>query len=115
MRKFYELAFRDDTIGFFFTQVVPLDLETHLPIIADFWDSVLFGARGYGKNVMQIHQHISSLSKIEKHHLQRWVALFHHVISDHFQGENAELMKQRAQSIATLMEIKLNGPTIQKL
>lgn len=115
LQKFYEQAFVDDRIGFFFTEVVPLDLKTHLPVIADFWESVLFGTQGYRKNVMEIHQHISSLSKIEKQHLERWVSLLHQVVNSNFEGSNAELMKQRARSIATLMEIKLNGPSIHKL
>jgi hemoglobin len=113
LTQFYQKAFADDTIGFFFTEVVPLDLQTHIPIIADFWESVLFSTQGYRKNVMQVHQHIHSLSRIEKKHLDRWVSLFQGTIDDHFQGDVAELMKQRANSIAMLMNIKLNGPTIK--
>jgi hemoglobin len=56
---------------------------------------------------MQIHQHISSLSPIKKVHLDRWVKLFTETVDDHFDGNNATLMKQRARSIATLMEMKL--------
>ena len=41
LNRFYEKVFKDDLIGRFFTEVVPLNLETHLPIIADFWESVL--------------------------------------------------------------------------
>lgn len=115
LQAFYTTAFADDTIGFFFTKVVTLDLRTHIPVIADFWESVIFGTQGYRKNVMEVHQHIHSLSHIEKHHLDRWVQLFQKTIDDNFAGNNAELMKQRAQSIATLMNIKLNGPSIQKL
>lgn len=106
---FYEKALADDVIGFFFTQVVPLDLKTHVPIIADFWESVIFGTHRYRKNVMEIHQHINTKATIEKGHLQRWVQLFTETVSAHFEGPNAELMKQRAVSIATLMQLKLGG------
>jgi hemoglobin len=105
---FYQKVFKDDLIGFFFTEVVPLNLDTHIPVIADFWESVLFGARGYRKNVMQVHQHISDLATIKKEHLNRWVQLFTQTINDLAEGDTAELMKQRAQSIATLMEIKIH-------
>jgi hemoglobin len=107
LAAFYQKAFKDDLIGFFFIEVVPLDLETHIPVIADFWESVLFGARGYRKNVMQLHQHISDLSPIKKEHLDRWVELFTQTVNDMAEGDTAELMKQRARSIATMMEIKL--------
>ena len=104
---FYQKAFADDLIGRFFTEVVPLDLETHLPIIADFWETILLDKRKYAKNVMQIHQHISSLSPIQKPHLDRWVKLMTETIDEYHEGNRATLMKQRARSIATLMEMKL--------
>ena len=112
--KFYTIAFKDDLIGRFFTEVVPLDLDTHIPVIADFWDSVVFNARGYRKNVMEVHQHIHLLSAIRKEHLDRWVKLFTGTVSENFEGEKAELMKQRARSIATLMDIKLNHNTLNR-
>lgn len=105
---FYEKAFRDELIGRFFTEVVPLDLQTHIPVIADFWESVVFGSRGYRKNVMQVHQHIHQLSPISKEQLNRWVLLFTQTLDEYFHGPNAIVMKQRAASIATLMDIKLN-------
>lgn len=105
---FYEKAFRDELIGRFFTEVVPLDLQTHIPVIADFWESVVFGSRGYRKNVMQVHQHIHQLSPISKEQLNRWVLLFTQTLDEYFHGPNATVMKQRAASIATLMDIKLN-------
>jgi hemoglobin len=108
LESFYSNAFKDELIGRFFTEVVPLDLATHIPIIADFWESVIFGVHAYRKNVMEVHQHIHSLSEIKKEHLDRWVLLFNQNIDEHFIGNKATLMKQRATSIATLMDIKLN-------
>ena len=108
LRAFYKKAFADELIGHFFTEVVPLDLKTHIPVIADFWESVVFNKRGYRKNVMQVHQHIDHLSKIQKEHLDRWVSIFTSTVDEYFEGTKAELMKQRARSIATLMDIKLN-------
>ena len=105
---FYEKAFADELIGRFFTEVVPLDLNTHVPVIANFWESVAFNKPRYRKNVMEVHQHIHDLSKIKKEHLDRWVKLFTETLGENFEGSKAELMKQRARSIATLMDIKLN-------
>jgi hemoglobin len=112
LHLFYAHAFADDLIGHFFTQVVPLHLPTHIPVITDFWEAVVLGTHGYRKNVMEVHQHIHQLSAIRKDHLDRWVALFTQTIDAHYAGPHAETMKQRARSIATLMDIKLNhsGP-----
>lgn len=108
LAHFYEQALQDEVIGFFFTRVVPLEMEKHLPVITDFWESVVLGTRGYGKNVMAMHQHIHQLSAIRKEHLDRWVQLFTASIDSHFEGPNATLMTQRARSIATMMNLKLN-------
>jgi hemoglobin len=108
LEVFYERALADERIGHFFTKVVPLDLHAHIPVIADFWESVLLDGRGYRKNVMEVHRHIHLLSSIRKEHLDRWVALFSATVDDLFSGDKAELAKQRGRSIATMMDIKLN-------
>ncbi len=115
LEAFYTKAFADEKIGRFFTEVVPLDLNTHLPVITNFWGAIVFNTQGYRKNVMEVHQHIHQLSQIKKEHLDRWVQLFTSNVDEHFEGPKATLMKQRAQSIATLMDIKLNHNSINKL
>jgi hemoglobin len=115
LQAFYKKAFADQLIGYFFTEVVPLDLKTHIPIIASFWESIIFNSHGYRKNVMEVHQHIHGLSKIQKKHLDRWVQLFSETLDTFFEGAKTELMKQRAKSIATLMDIKLNHDQITKM
>src|SRR5687768_14611957 len=106
---FYKKVFKDDLISHFFLEVVPLNLETHLPVITDFWESVLLDGRGYRKNVMEIHLNISQKSKIQKEHLDRWVKIFSETVDERFEGPKATLAKQRATSIATMMHLKLSG------
>ena len=110
LELFYQKAFQDDLISHFFLEVVPLNLEHHIPVIADFWESVLLDGRSYRKNVMEIHLNISRISKIKKEHLDRWVKLFTETIDELFEGEKATLAKQRAASIATMMHLKIDYP-----
>jgi hemoglobin len=79
-------------------------------VIADFWESILLNAKGYRKNVMEIHLNISQKSKIEKHHLDRWIYLFTETVDELFEGNKATIAKQKAASIATMMNIKINYP-----
>lgn len=106
---FYSKVFSDPVIGYFFTEVVPLDLEKHIPLIADFWESVVLQTRPYGRNLLQIHRNIHELSPIRKQHLDRWVALFTQTVEERYEGPNASLMIQRARSIATILQMKLTG------
>jgi hemoglobin len=115
LEAFYQKAFADELIGHFFTKVVPLNLETHIPVIADFWEAIIFNKHTYKKNVMVVHKHIHHLSHIKKPHLDRWVQLFTGTVDEMFKGDKATLIKQRGSSIATLMDIKLNHNPINKL
>ena len=115
LEAFYTKAFADELIGHFFTKVVPLNLEVHIPVIADFWDAIIFNKHTYKKNVMVVHQHIHHLSHIKKEHLDRWVQIFTGTVDGMFEGDKAALIKQRGSSIATLMDIKLNHHSINKL
>lgn len=104
---FYDTAFKDPLIGFYFTQIAHLDLETHLPVIADFWENIIFSNGKYKGNAIQPHQVLHRLSPFQDVHFDRWVFLFTQAIDQMFEGPNAELAKQRAQSIATVMKIKI--------
>lgn len=114
LEAFYKKVFKDELIGHFFTEVVPLNLDEHLPLITDFWESIVFGMHTYQKNVLAIHQHIHQIAPIEKRHLDRWIEVFHKTVDEFFEGRKATMMKKRAVSIATFMNIKLNN-TIGRL
>lgn len=114
MELFYSKALADDVIGYFFTEVAPLNMETHLPLIVSFWESVVFDKTGYKGNVMQVHQHIHQLAAFRDQHFVRWVELFKQTVTELYSGENAEKIKQRAESIATVMRIKLVHSGIEK-
>lgn len=107
MHSFYSKALTDNTIGYFFTEVIPLNMKTHMPLIVDFWETVVFGKAKYKGNVLEVHQHIHHLSAFKEEHFARWIMLFQQTVNELYSGNNAELVKQRAESIATIMRIKL--------
>jgi hemoglobin len=107
MRAFYTKAIPDAVIGHYFTQVIQMDLEKHLPVIVDFWETVLFGVAKYRSNTIAIHHHLHEKSAFKEKHFAQWVQLFQSTVDELFEGEKAELAKQRALSIATVMKLKL--------
>jgi truncated hemoglobin YjbI len=50
VRTFYTRAFDDPLLGPVFLDVAHLDLEAHLPVMCDFWETVLFRAGLYRRN-----------------------------------------------------------------
>lgn len=104
--SFYEQVIVDEVIGTFFTQVVLLDMEKHMPIMHDFWDSTLLGAQNYHGNPMVKHIQLSQKKQLEKVHFERWLLLWKSTIDRLFKGAKADEAKQRAENIATLMLYK---------
>lgn len=106
MDVFYKRAFADDVIGYIFTDVAKLDLEKHLPMIGDFWDSMIFGSGKYqkhGRNPMMIHGELSAESPLTFRHFNRWLEIFTASVDEMFAGERADLIKMRANAIANRM------------
>ena len=106
MERFYAKAMTDPVIGRFFTEVVKLDLERHLPVIGDFWETALFGTGAYrkhGRHPLQVHAEIHQKSPLLPEHFDRWLHLFAETIDESFQGTVAGFARQRSESIARRM------------
>ena len=107
MNVFYEKLLKDDTINYIFTDIVKIDIKTHIPIIADFWESILFGRNVYNNNPMKIHLEIHNKTPLTKEHFNTWLSYFDSSVDELFEGSVALKAKQRALSIATTMQIKI--------
>lgn len=86
-----------------------LDLRSHLPRIAAFWEMVLFGARGFDGDVMGKHLEMNRLRPITADHMERWLLHFHATLDDHFSGPKVQEAKDRARNIAALMLVKMGA------
>ena len=107
MNVFYEKLLKDDTINYIFTEVVKIDIKTHIPVIADFWESILFQRNIYNNNPMKIHMDMHNKTPLLKHHFDTWLFYFNSTVDELFEGRVALLAKERALSIATVMQIKI--------
>lgn len=103
--EFYKTVIFDPEIGHHFDE---LDLETHLPVIVDFWEKVLFGKNVYFGNPLFVHQKLQEKHPLALAHFQRWVAIFSDKVDENFAGEMAENAKMRAKMIAHSLNQRLN-------
>jgi hemoglobin len=106
--QFYEKLLTDETIGHFFTEVITLDLQQHLPVIISFWDSMLLGANTYKGNPMTRHFELNSRSTMERTHFDRWLQIWEETINEYFAGKVADEAIARSRSIALLMHHKMS-------
>ncbi|MDI1356145.1 MAG: group III truncated hemoglobin [bacterium] len=104
---FYTKVKVDQVIGRFFTEVMQVDWEKHIPTMYDFWSNVLFYSGNYTGNPMQQHIAIHSKAPFTVTDFTQWNLIFTSSVDELFAGENAETLKQRAQNISTIMQVKL--------
>jgi len=107
VNSFYDVVKEDQVIGHFFNDVVKVNWEEHLPVMYEFWQQIIFQTGNYKGDPMATHQRVHHLAAFNSAHFDRWQELFLQTVDRLFQGDNANLAKQRAVSIITVMRIKL--------
>ena len=106
LTEFYKIVMFDTELEHHF---VDLDLRTHLPVIADFWEKVLFGNSVYFGNPLVVHQILHARSPLQPEHFVRWVEIFGQTVDRLFAGEIADTAKERAEMIGDTLNQRLNG------
>jgi hemoglobin len=109
VRNFYTRAFADPLLGPIFIDVTQMDLNAHLPVMCDFWQTVLFRAALYRRNALQVHTDLHAIFPLSSQHFARWLALWVATVDDHFAGEKAKLAKTQATRIAYSISRRLLG------
>lgn len=104
---FYEKVKADDIIGHFFTEVVRVDWQNHLPVMYNFWENIVFNTGTFIGNPMQKHFALHKLRPLTALHFQRWLDLFSETVDELYVGEKAAQVKERAAGIAKIMVAKL--------
>jgi len=106
---FYDKVKPDPTIGFIFTKLIPINWEHHIPVIVDFWETILLDNPVYKKNAMEAHYELNNKIPLQKIHFDTWLSLFSASVDELYTGEIANLAKTRAKSIAAVMQFKMEN------
>ncbi|MEP7142854.1 MAG: group III truncated hemoglobin [Ferruginibacter sp.] len=106
---FYEKVKPNPVIGFIFTSVVDMDWEHHIPVIVDFWETILLDNPVYKKNAMEIHYELDKKIPLQKIYFETWLSLFTATVDELYEGKTATLAKNRAKSIASVMLFKMEA------
>lgn len=98
--SFYDKVKTDTLLAPVFAHV---NWPQHLPVMYNFWSSVLFGDMTYSGNPLARHLPL----KIGAEHFTRWLKLFTKTVDEHFEGFNARQAKYRAKTVAQLFQYKM--------
>ncbi|MGE0706008.1 MAG: group III truncated hemoglobin [Vicinamibacterales bacterium] len=101
---FYDRVRADDLLGPIFDDVAHVDWSTHLPLMYDFWESVLFGTATFKGSPLEAHRALAQRAPLTSGAFNRWIALFHQTVDDLFAGTMANHAKQSASRIAVVLQ-----------
>ena len=100
VNKFYEKVRADEVLAPLFSHV---DWVSHLPVMYNFWGSLLLGEQNYKGNPFQPHAALP----LQEKHFSRWLLLFTATVEENFEGEKALEAVQRARAIAGVWQHKM--------
>ena len=107
VREFYNKVRKNETLGYIFDDIIKIDWDYHIPILVDFWETILLDTGSYTRNAMGEHFKVNQKIRLESHHFTTWLDLFDSTVDSLFKGDKAELAKKRAHSVAGIMQLKL--------
>lgn len=105
---FYGKLLSDEVLQNIFQNTVMEHLRKHLGTIADFWDSILLDSNVYRGNVTEAHYQVDKQFPMNKTEFEHWLLHWKSSVDELYEGEKAEMAKYRAQTIADIMQYKLD-------
>jgi hemoglobin len=109
LRRFYSRVLADGVLAEPFAEIRSRGLESHLPVMCDFWETVLFRAGLYRRNTFQAHLHVHGWTPLSTKHFLRWLTLWNTTIDEMYRGPITEHAKVQAARIASSMHHRLTG------
>lgn len=105
---FYGKVRENEKIGYVFNEMIE-DWPSHLDKLTDFWETNLFFVNKFRGNPMKAHvevdQHFNNT--IEQAHFGEWLNMWFETIDELFEGDRANIAKNRARNMASNLFMNL--------
>ncbi len=108
VNTFYSKVRKDELLGPIFNKIIT-DWETHLELLTDFWETNLFFVKKYFGNPIAVHNEVSKKVDytINELHFGTWLNLWISTLDELFEGEKAQIAKNRARNMATFIHLNI--------
>lgn len=113
--RFYGKALSDPVLTESFAELRAKGLRSHLPVMCDFWETVLFRAGLYRRSALVAHRELHARHPLSAAHFVRWLTLWTETVDELYQGPHAERAKLQAGRIAKAMHRRLAGADAAEL
>lgn len=108
IQHFYQKVKNDPQIGFYFSDVVPIQWDRHLKQMCLFWENILFHTGEYEGDPIETHRRVYQIHPTTTKDFEQWMKLFTGTVDALYEGKNVEKMKSHAAAIASIMMQKMD-------
>lgn len=108
VKTFYGKVRKDELLGSVFNGIIE-DWEEHFERLTDFWESNLFFRKKYHGDPLQKHIEVDQQvgGTINEMHFGVWLNLWYQTIDELFEGEHANIAKNRARNMGTFIHLRI--------
>ncbi|QCQ92038.1 group III truncated hemoglobin [Rhodococcus sp. SGAir0479] len=104
VRAFYERALVDPVLAPAFETLAVIGLDAHLPVVADFWEQILFRTARYQGAFAGVHEALNRQHGLAGATLARWLQVWRATVDELFAGPDADRAKSKAVAMAAALE-----------
>lgn len=101
---FYQRVQKDDLLGPVFNDIAKVDWEHHIPLLCQFWNSIMLKTHEYHGSAYMKHVLIGQQTDIQETHFTRWLKLFRQEAKKHLPAQAAAEIIQRAELIGNSLK-----------
>ncbi|MEO8583282.1 MAG: group III truncated hemoglobin [Flavitalea sp.] len=110
---FYIRVKADVLLGPIFNNAENFSWNIHIPIMVDFWETLLLHTAVYKGNTMVKHLELNRRTPLGADHFARWTELFFETLDTYFEGEGVTEAKKKVNAMSSLMQYKIRESSSQ--
>ena len=107
VNSFYTKVKQDELLSPIFNNVEFFSWDTHIPVMVDFWETLLLDTATYKGNTMHKHITLHRRTPLTPELFERWKLLFYSTLDELFEGENVVIAHKRVEAMSGLMQFKI--------
>jgi hemoglobin len=107
VESFYRKVMNDDLLEVIFKETLFFNWDTHIPVMTDFWDTLLLEKTSYKGNTMRAHIDLNKKFPLKPGHFKQWKKLFFETLDEHFTGSKVLEAKKRVELMEVLIQTKI--------
>ncbi|CAN5406240.1 truncated hemoglobin Ctb [soil metagenome] len=105
---FYQKVQNDEILGPVFNDVAKVEWAHHIPLICQFWNSIMLKTNEYHSNAYRKHVLLGEKTKLTEAHFAQWLLIFQEEAFKHLPVQAAQLITDKAVMIANSLKIGLS-------